>query len=415
MTVVFAVATVPVVYAAAALAFGEMAGVAAAFLLAVSRLHVANSFAVTTDAPAAFAVALALWAAVGIALRGATVSRHVIAGAAVGLAAGTKYPAAFVAASVVAAHVASSGLAPRDVVRKGALAGAVVAALVFLAITPYSVLDFETFRATLAWQSEHFATGHAGAETGSLTSYGRYLGWMPGMFGTGGGLLVLVGLLAALRIEARVAFVLVAYPVAYLAMMGSHRVAFERYLVVLLPAFAVMASASVRLPSFLPRRAATLGVAILAVAWLASAGGEASAARAYVRTRLLPDTRLLADSWIRANLPKGSSVAREFGTPGLEGSGLEVTELGPHGLIRGVPLGEFDFLVASSADYARFVNRPDLYPQQAKEYEEKLAYFAELARFRSVPGVASGPTIRVLATTKGKKLLEESKRAPAAP
>ncbi len=419
MTVVFAVATVPVVYAAAALAFGQAAGLAAAFLMAASRLHVANSFAVTTDAPAAFGVALALWAALAIALEGATPRRHLLAGAAVGLAAGTKYPAVFVALSVIVAHFASAGFDPRQIWRRGALAGASAAGAVFLATTPWSVLDFETFRATLSWQSEHFATGHAGAQTASATSYGQYLAWSPDTLGIAGGLLTLAGLATTLRTRPRAAFVLLAFPAAYLAMMGSHKVAFERYLVLLLPAFVVMASASVGLVARLPKRAAAIGAVALCVAWFAAIASEAVASREYVVMRTLPDTRLLADTWIRANLPKGARVGREFSTPKLDGSGLRVTDLGTFGLIRGLPLGDFDFLVASSADYGRFVNHPEMYPRQAKEYARKFEFYPEIARFTATPGQVSGPTILVLATDEGRKLLEDAPRtrdgsAPAA-
>lgn len=407
MTVAFAVATVPVVYAAGALAFGETAGLAAALLLSVCPLHVANSVALTTDAPVAFAAALALWAALVIAFRGATPVRHLLAGAAVGLAAGTKYPGGFVAASVIAAHVAAVGISPRNLWRSGALAGAVLAITVFLLTTPYSLLDFETFRSTLQWQSQHFSTGHAGAQTADTNSYALYAQWIPRMLGAGGGILAFAGLISAFVLRPGAGFVLAAFPVAYLLMMGSHRVAFERYLVVLLPAAVVMASATMLLPRLMPRRGLVIGTLLLGLAWSVAIANEARDSREYVARLTLPDTRGLAETWMRGNLPAGARVARENYTPTLLGPGFRVTNLGYFGLIQGPGLIDFHFLVTSSGDYGRFVNRPDLYPSQADEYRKIFEAFPEVKRFE--PDVfCQGPTIRILATPRGKRLLRAS-------
>lgn len=267
MTVLFALAAVAATCAAAALAFGPLAGVAAAALLAVLPLHVGHSFFVTADVPASFATALALWASVSIVVRGATPRRHLLAGAAVGLAAGMKYTAVYVATSVVVAHWLACGLRPRVLWRSGAVAGALVAAVVFFATTPYAILDYEAFSATLSWQNEHFSGGHVGAEAVGTRSYPMYGRWLRDLLGFPGSVLALFGLAVAAWTRPRETAVVCVFPLVFLLLMGSYRVAFERYLVALLPALAVAASGSTLLVSRLPARAAAAGTLALGLWW----------------------------------------------------------------------------------------------------------------------------------------------------
>lgn len=404
MTVIIAAATVAVVYAAAALAFGPIAGAGAAFFLAVSRLHVTNSYMVTTDAPATLALALVLWASLAIVARGPSLRRYLLAGAAVGLAAGCKYPAVYGAASVIAAHLVTNGLSPKALWRSGALAAAAMAAVVFLATTPYAVLDFPTFRATLAWQSQHFSSGHIGAEALGTNSYALYASWLRSLVGGPGGLLVLVGLATALWTKPREAVVLAAFPVLYLLVMGSYRVAFERYLVVILPAVAIAAGASALLVPRIPKRAAALGAIALAVWWGVSITGQARASRAQVAFETQPDTRVLAEVWIREHLPANSRIAREQYTPTLRDAGFRIRDLGYFGMIQQTGLGRFHFLIASSGDYGRFVNHVEQYPREAKAYERVFGMFEEIHRVER-DFSHNGPTIRVFATEKGKRRL----------
>lgn len=111
---------------------------------------------------------------------------------------------------------------------------------------------------------------------------------------------------------------------------------------------------------------------------------------------------------MRESLPPGSWVARENYTPSLTGAGFRVHELGYFGLLRESDPARFDFLITSSGDYGRFVNHPDRYPVEARAYQRIFDSFEEVRRFeRSI--LHAGPTIRILATERGARLLDEKK------
>jgi hypothetical protein len=283
------------------LLIGRAAGLVAAALLAVAFLPVHYSHLALNDAPALAPLCLAL---VGVALvyrRGRPLD-YVLAGAALGVAAATKYTAGAGLACLVAAAVVSEAPA-RARLRGLALAGAAGLAG-FLVANPYALLDLDAFRAGLTQQSD--TTGEEGGklgitqESGVLYYLGTLtwgLGWLPALAALGGA----VGL--ALR-DRRLALVLVPAPLLFLAFMGLQERFFARWLLPAYPLLCLLAAwALTRLPWRRPAVLAAATVLLCAQGLVFAIHNDVVLART--------DTRQLARDWMVANVPPRSKVVIE--------------------------------------------------------------------------------------------------------
>lgn len=423
MTAVLGALTVLVAYLIGRTLWGRAEGLAAAAFVAVSPLHVAHSFRLAVDVPTGLFAALALW---GAARRLSAPPRwgdYLGAAACAGLAAGTKYTAVLAIAPLVVAHFLGPWPARPPLLRRAAdprlIAAAVLVPLVFLATTPYAVLDRAAFARDVGWEESHYATGHAGAEVEG-SSLGAYLKLVVDDLGPEGIALAVLGAALLLRRDPRGLAVVLAFPVCYLLFIGRFPVFFPRNLAPVVPGLALLAGAGlvtpIRAAAAAPRemrhRALPIFLTMAAVA-VATAGAaglarHAAVSVAHVRTVTLPDTRWAALRWVSVNVPPGSRVVREPHTPEVELLTTEgrprlrvealnwsVTDLGPHAL------GQFDYLVLSDAMYGRFVRRPERYPVQAARYRALFERLPLAAEFAPEAGRTTGPVIRVYRVPHG--------------
>lgn len=255
VTAVSGAATVAAIYALGRAMFGWRVGVLAGLTLMVAHFHVRHSYYVTTDVPTGIWVALAALAAWYIAEDGRW-RWYLLGGAAVGLATGTKYNAAVCALALVIAHTMRwrRAAAGRPFARLCA-AGA-VAALAFLATTPFALLDWRTFLADLQFNAVHYATGEHDAFGGRwrLDGYADFL-WERGLFPPGA-LLTLAGLPLLLRRAPRQTALLLAVSAALYLWLMSYAVNFARNTLPVLPLQILLAAAAtVALADLLPRPA----------------------------------------------------------------------------------------------------------------------------------------------------------------
>ncbi|GIW43857.1 MAG: hypothetical protein KatS3mg077_1139 [Candidatus Binatia bacterium] len=360
---------------------GSVAAMAAAWLLAVSPLHVENSHYLTTDVPAMLWVILALfWSASAHKGTGGLVASAVCAG----LAASTKYPAGIVFLAPLAAALGSQ----RPV---RAILLAIVACVGAFALTsPFVVLEPQRVWADLAVVRHNYSS--AAWSPANFWYYPRYLS-LTGL-GPVASALVLVGWWVFWRqdgTEPRAwRWMVAGLPWFYLAYLGTWSVRFERNLMPLLP-FALLflgigADHMVKwaAPHWRPLVAAGL---VLLIAWL-----PLRTSQGFLRQLALPDTRTLARQWIEQSLQPGSHVAREEYTPQVDGRRYRVTYVQVLGtrpyswyLSEGV-----DYLVASSSIYERYRSWPGI----GDTYRTIFDRLPLLAEFR--PGAtANGPTIRI--------------------
>ncbi len=259
---------------------GVAAGLAAGTVVAVAFLPVFYSHLALNDVPAMAAVALALWAAARVLDR-QTLADHAIAGAAVGLAAATKYTAGIALLAVLIASKRPKRL----------LVAAAAALLAFLVACPNALTDTHRFLDAVTSQS-----GYSGRHKLGLTETNGYrfyldaltwgLGWAP-LVAAVAGAVVLV------REDRRKAALLIVPPLVYLLYMGDHERFFGRWLLPALPFLAVLAGAAV---ARLPRRLVPLGVAALA-----AQGLVLSVMSDHLLSK--PDTRNETRAWLRRPRP----------------------------------------------------------------------------------------------------------------
>jgi 4-amino-4-deoxy-L-arabinose transferase-like glycosyltransferase len=403
VTVAFAVATVLATYLLAGTIAGPVAGLAAAALTAVSELHVANSLPITTDVPMAFFVLLASWLSLRIHTEGARMRDYLAAGLCAGLATSTKYNGVFSVLPIVVAHLVTVRLSPRVLFDRRLLAAAAASVLAFFAATPYALVDSASFFAFLRLQQEAYSLGHPGAEDAG-SSYGFYLTALRNRFGTAPLLVAALGVgLLSLR-RPRLAVILLAFPAALFFFMGAYPVRFDRNIVSLVSFAAVAAGcafaavvAAARAAGVAPSRraGACLAAALIVAALGYGALEQLERSQTYTRLVMLPNTRWLAKVWIDENLPPGSRIAREFYTPPIDAERFDVVEVGYWGLIRTPQIEQYDYLIASSDDFARFVSYADRYPEQASAYHRIFGRYELIKTFAGDWRTSTGPEIRV--------------------
>ncbi len=398
LTVSMSSAALLLVFAAALRLFGAAAAVSALALLVFMPLHVANSFVITTDVPMSMWVSAAFILSVLTLLRGPNLRRHLLNGLLIGLAAGTKYNAIFAVAPMLLAHAAHKGIAPRHFVRGGILPGLALIPLVFLATTPYAVLDYRSFVTFLASHQMHFSLGHPGAESQG-SSYLFYLATVFHAFGAPVSLLALSGLLILLRRDPWKAALILSFPLLYVAFMGRYPVRFDRFLVPVLPFVALLAVAPLQALSGIERKALrSLVAAGLCLVVAASSMADFGSSWRLVEQQRLPDTRWLAKQWIEDNIPAGARIAREHYTPPLDEDRFQVANLGYFGLLRLDDPGAFDYLVSGGGDFARFLNNPGRYPVEAARYKKIFSSHELLRSFAPEVGKSSGPIVLIYKT-----------------
>ncbi len=238
--------------------------------------------------------------------------RLVAAAVLTGLAAGAKYPAALLLLPLAAA------MWQRDGVRALGLwpLAAAIAGAVFLATTPFAVLDFATFRRDLGFVQGLAQKGHFGnlAESGFLfhmRNLVRDFSWV--------GVVLLPVSLAwtASRAWSRPdALLLWLALLAFGLPIALARVEAERYLLPVLPLAAVLiAEVAFALAERLPVRARAAGV--VAAAALLAAPALVAGARAVASSG--GETRIEARRWCEAHLTSRDLVVQEnYGAPLLQ-------------------------------------------------------------------------------------------------
>ncbi|HEU5421970.1 MAG TPA: glycosyltransferase family 39 protein [Nitrolancea sp.] len=378
----------------------DLAGLVAAGILAVSYLHVKDSHYLKPDIPTAFFTALTLWFTLD-ALEHDRRRSWLLAAVATGLAAAAKYTGGAVGLVPAIALVLASG-SWRGLLARWRLAAlmAGTALLVFLAINPYVLLDLHTFLSPdigIVYNSIHYSTGHPGAEGNDTWRwYLAYL-WRHGI-GPTLTPLVAAGFLAEcwrLARGDRRALLLLVFPLLYYLDSSRYVVRFDRQLIPILPFLAIIGGRWLGwLPPLRWRPAWAVRAGVAALLLAAFAVPLVQAARLDAETAK-PDLRYAARDWIRANLPAGVVIAREWYTPPVDELGdkdIYLRAVYEQSLAwyrqRGV-----QYLVVSEFMYGRYLTEPEQYPQEAAFYR---ALFARPALVHLTRGDRySGPEIWV--------------------
>ena len=347
-------------------AFGTSAGAVAAALTAVCTVHVAYSRVAVTDVPLTLGVAVALALMVS--------GRLELAGIAVGLAAGFKYPGVFLLVPlVVAGWKQWTRLA----------ASAALAAAAFFASSPFILVHrhqawHEAFRVQrlardgwLGFEHDHFA---AFAFVDRL--------WE----GLGPALIVCaIGLVIALVRRTKTDLILALFVLVYFADLLTLQAHFDRYVLPLVPALGALAG---RMRSLAP---VTLLLLVVPLTWSIRDTKELTKT----------DTRVVAAGWVERHLAPGTQIAADPSTPSF--AGLRILSLslpGPkrpfdenRNLRRLRRLGVKD-VVISGAVTDRVLAARSTYPRESRFYDQLRTHARRIYHLEP-GGELAGPWVSV--------------------
>lgn len=310
-------ATVAVVFWIGRRLWTETVGLVAASFLAVAFLHVRDSHFGTTDVAMTFLVMVAIAVLIESHLTG---EHLVLAGAASGLAAATKYNAVLLVVPVVfveIARAAAGGAAGWRALGPRLMRFGMAFLLALLIGIPFVLLDTDRFLGAMNGLGQAMRLG----QDRVLTSAPALVGWLYHLqvslrFGLGVPLLVagVVGMVAILVRTPAIGLLLFLFPLAYYVVAGSLKILFVRYAIPFIP-FLCLAAAWVvcavadRLSVVAPReRRKGLAAAVVAVLSVAVAAPSARAAWNFDRLVARPDNRVVVGRWVDAHVPPDSSV-----------------------------------------------------------------------------------------------------------
>ena len=402
---------------------GTAVGLMAAALLAINALHIAWSQVVRTDIHASVFMLASIFFAIRVAERG-HLKDYILAGAGAGLAIATKWPAAVVFIAVLGAFV-SRGMPRRELVFVAAAAASVVAA-VFIA-SPYIFLDWRTVLSNVSGEVQ---TGHLGHTGGSFfDNLVFYFGQVRLSMGWLGLALVLAGVVLTSVSKSFSRWTLLPATAAFLGLICTQHMIWSRWILPAIPglcnfAALAIARAAEGLSSAIPRLRLRVALPIL---FAIACTGSFTAAVAGSAERS-NDTRLQASRWAVAHIPPGSTVLLEHLELRFRTQPWHILfPVGDAGCIDAVKALQGDVrladvqrlrgsspivdvgnvspnkLASCKADYAiltyydLYAAEADRFPKQLQNYRWLLQGGKTVALFRQPPGVASGPTVRIVA------------------
>ena len=365
--VVLAVGAVAATWWLAQRAYGSaLAGAVAAAIVAVETTNVAYGHMAVTDVPLTLGVAVAL----ALMIRGPLE----LAGIAVGIATGFKYPGAFLLAPLVVAGWR----------RWRRLAGAAALAVAaFLASSPFIAVHPGQAWADFSRVNRLARTGWLGFEhdhwAGIAFVARLWHGFGPVL------IIALAGLVAALVRRRRADLVLAVFVLVYFLDLLTLHAHFDRYVLPLVPPLAVLAARF--------RALAPVTLLLLVVPLAFSVRDDSRLSRT--------DTRVVAARWIVAHVPASAAVAADPSTPMLAGRRLVALQLPgpgrPSDPRRDVAelrrLGvRYVFVTGAVTD--RVLRAADTYPREAAFYRS-LSRQARVAFALSPDGRFAGPWVRI--------------------
>jgi hypothetical protein len=366
VAIVLALAAVAAAWWLGRRAFGTpTAGAVAAAAVAVCTIEVAYSRTAVTDVPLTLGISVAL----ALMISG----RLELAGIAVGLATGFKYPGVFLLVPLVVAGWQ----------RWTRLAAAIALAIgAFLASSPFVLVHREQ-----AWhEARHVQSLARDGWLGFEHDHAAPIAFADRLWeGLGPALIVCVlGLVVALVRRSRVDLILALFVVAYFIDLMTLRAHFDRYVLPLIPPLGALAG---RFRELAP---VTLLLLVVPLTW------SVRDAKELTRT----DTRVIAHRWVEQHIPAGTHIAVDPSTPSF--AGLDVLDLqlpGPkrpfdenRDITHLKSLGIHIVVVTGEVTDRVLAARSD-YPREARFYDDlrtkaKRAYYLESGNGRAGPWVA---------------------------
>ena len=413
-TIFFSIGTLFIVYLIGKYLFSEAAGLISALFISFSFLHVTHSYSVTVNSPMVFWVMLSFLMSVFIFTKGPKMKYYILNGIFIGFAIGTKYTAFPAFFPMLYAHFYSSSFSIKAIFNKKLIIAALLVLIAFFISTPYSLLDFDKFYHDIKHESRHYSTGHIGSES-KTTSYFHYTLTLLYEFGVIPLIISLCGILYLLIKNKKKAFFLLCFPILYFGFIGVYKVYFSRNIIALVPFLSLFSGflisqiyysikcepkAPIKKNSFyhiFTTKKTYFIIIFVILACLSMYGIHNQYLKSvrYIKKITLPDTRWISTQWIEENIPRGSKIALEFYTPRPDKKHFKIFYLGHRGLGMKRNLKKFDFLVASSGDYARFFKNKKKYAKKVNIYNNIFERYKLIKIFKPNGVDTTGPVIKI--------------------
>jgi hypothetical protein len=265
----------------------------------------------------------------------------------------------------------------------------------FLLTSPFVVLDFNSSYGQIMENKQALQTGgHSGADF--APAYNMYWAMLVSNLGYPLLMFAIIGVIF-LTFERR-GFILMLFPLIYLAYMSSWKVAFERYLVPVIP-FLIIASGYLfhKAHLYLKTRNNVVRFSVMLLFCVLAINPLLNSI-VTVSNFVKIDTRTVAKEWIEHNIPNQTSIAYESYCPKLNQF--------PKGNYTLFELWDFpghpweyyknnsvEYVCISSFFWNRYYNEPSRYQKQIEQYDSLRKKYL-VARFS--PGEElTGPAIEI--------------------
>jgi 4-amino-4-deoxy-L-arabinose transferase-like glycosyltransferase len=377
-------------------------GLLAATMMATSPANIWHSRWIAPDVVAVFFVLASFFASLRILQEGRT-WQYVMAGICVGLAASSKYNAVLAAVCLVMAHFLRLG--PKGIKDGKLYLALLLSAFCFLFTTPFALLDYPAFLEGLAFDSQHYSSGHPGSEGDTLRRYLSYLWRNTGPVC----LLAPLGVALGLFLRSKRITIASVFTVIFLMFLSRFEVGFGRTILPVIPFLFLLATWAV---VKLFERARVRRRTVIRGAWMAALGSVAVATVLLLAVKTVQsnlrlasvDSRETARVWIADNLPTGAKVAIESYSPFVDPERFAVQGVGR--MIDHTPewyiANGFEYLVFSESMFGRFYREPDRYTAEADQYSGFFERFPLLRVFTE-----GGYEVRI------HRIPERQERSPA--
>ena len=363
--------TVLLVYLTGKRLYSTLAALGAAFLISVLPLHLIHSHYATVDVPVTFLITLSFFFSASL-IKKRALKYYLLAGAAAGLAAATKYNGIFTLFPFLAAHFLRDRGGEKGIVRRIGdpylLFGLGMAALAFVVATPYSIIELSRFLQDLATQSHYLiSSGHGpifiDTKPGALYQL-RYTLYYAG--GAVFWVMTIAGLIYALHRRQNSDWLILSWVIPYFILISIPVVKFSRFFIPMLPFLSLWAGRLLEVNFKRP-----LLTRLFRTAWLISAIWLLLQAIAFTGVLSRPDPRIEAKIWLEANLSRPSRIGlikTETGLIFLDDPPLDhnLPGLVVEQYNRLLPALERkpQYIIATDFDYRQILRLKELYDQK---------------------------------------------------
>ena len=399
--ILLSVATIPLLFLVGRRAFDDLTALVAAGCWALVPLVVSYGTIVRTDAAGVCFGLLALWLCL-VALDDRRMRAFAAAGAAIGLAVASRYFMVTLVPVLAAAWAIARASARPRVTWRMLAAGVGVAVAAFALTTPFFFVDWHAVARSLQAETVGTVTNNTSGWSGNLEYYAGTA--VPDALSWAGPLLAVVGLaIACARRDAR-RLLLAGFVALFLAVVSLSSLAWQRWIIPVLPIVLLFAASAVvtmalacgrALPSSRARRSVMAGLVVVGA--VALAAEPAVSLVDFERAQAATSTREAMRAFIIDHVPKGSLVAMEVKGPELRTAGYRVLDRYdlPHdGTIGDYSAHGYDYLIVNAFVSLRYRLDAKRYPVHAKFYEFLRERADLLADYQS-EGDERGPHLKL--------------------